>query len=149
MVEEWVRTDYRSFLRQLGAETTDATTDRTEHLHDRNMVGHLTGNAQSIYGSVAHAAAMQQMLQVFPDMHVNTPYPIQFGKGDWITGLSLLVQRLNDTIDVSAEQLQALKGHVPTAMVLFTLALVTLGALLVTVDFGPLERQLQSMQGPR
>ena len=28
---------------------------------------------------------MQQMLQVFPDMHVNTPYPIQFGKGDWIT----------------------------------------------------------------
>jgi AraC-like DNA-binding protein len=54
-------------------------------VHDRNMVAHLTGNAQPIYGSVAHAAAMQQMLQVFPDMHVNAPYPIQFGKGDWIT----------------------------------------------------------------
>jgi hypothetical protein len=28
---------------------------------------------------------MQQFLQSFPDMHVNTPYPIQFGSGDWIT----------------------------------------------------------------
>lgn len=104
-------------------------------------------------------------------------------------GLSLLMETLNDTIDVSAEQVQALKGHVPTAMVLFTLALVTLGALstgirfardksrpvflsaiyvvasvvvinmvidydrpqtgLVTIDFGPLARQLQSMQKRR
>jgi len=54
-------------------------------VHERNMVAHLTGNAQPIHGSAAHAAAMQQMLQVFPDMHVNTPYPIQFGRGDWIT----------------------------------------------------------------
>jgi hypothetical protein len=28
---------------------------------------------------------MQQILRMFPDMQVNTPYPIQFGKGDWIT----------------------------------------------------------------
>jgi hypothetical protein len=28
---------------------------------------------------------MQQLLRSFPDMHVNTPYPIQFGSGDWIT----------------------------------------------------------------
>jgi hypothetical protein len=28
---------------------------------------------------------MQQMLRIFPDMHVNLPYPIQFGSGDWIT----------------------------------------------------------------
>jgi uncharacterized membrane protein YhaH (DUF805 family) len=104
------------------------------------------------------------------------------------------METLNDTIDVSAEQLQALKGHVPTAMVVFTLALVTLGALsigvrfardrsrpvflsaiyvvasavvivvasavvinmvvdydrpqagLVTIDFSPLARQLQSME---
>ncbi len=87
--------------------TSNTTTDRTTHLlalmqkgddafnardfatvdtvHDRNMVAQITGNAQPIYGSVAHAAAMQQMLRMFPDMHVNTPYPIQFGKGDWIT----------------------------------------------------------------
>ena len=28
---------------------------------------------------------MQQMLRIFPDMHVQTPYAIQFGSGDWIT----------------------------------------------------------------
>jgi hypothetical protein len=49
------------------------------------MVAHITGSAQPIYGSEAHAAAMQQMLRPFPDMHVNTPYPIRFGGGDWIT----------------------------------------------------------------
>ena len=27
---------------------------------------------------------MQQILQLFPDTYVNTPYPIHFG-GDWIT----------------------------------------------------------------
>lgn len=43
-------------------------------VHDRSMVAHITGNAQPIYGSEAHAAAMQ-----------HTPYPIQFGSGDWIT----------------------------------------------------------------
>jgi hypothetical protein len=54
-------------------------------VHHPKMVAHITGNAQPIYGSVAHAAAMQQMLKTFPDMHVYTPYPIQFGSGDWIT----------------------------------------------------------------
>jgi SnoaL-like polyketide cyclase len=41
--------------------------------------------AEPIYGSQAHSAAMQQFLKSFPDMHVNTPYPVQFGSGDWIT----------------------------------------------------------------
>ena len=54
-------------------------------VHHPNMIAHVTGNAQPIYGRKAHAAAMQQMLRIFPDMHVNTPYPIQFGSGDWIT----------------------------------------------------------------
>ena len=54
-------------------------------IHHPDMVAYITGNAQPIYGRVAHAAAMQQMLRIFPDMHVNTPYPIQFGSGDWIT----------------------------------------------------------------
>ena len=57
-------------------------------VHHPDMVAHITGNAQPIYGSVAHAAAMQQMLRIFPDMHVYTPYPIQFGSGDWITVIS-------------------------------------------------------------
>ena len=54
-------------------------------VHHPDMVAHITGNAQPIYGRVAHAAAMQQMLQIFPDINVHTPYPIQFGSGDWIT----------------------------------------------------------------
>jgi len=50
-------------------------------------------------------------------------------------GLSLLVQALNDTIDVSAEQLQALTAHVPTEIVVLTLVLVTLGALSLGLRF--------------
>ena len=54
-------------------------------IHHPDMVAHITGNAEPIYGREAHAAAMGQMLRIFPDMHVHTPYPIQFGSGDWIT----------------------------------------------------------------
>jgi hypothetical protein len=50
-------------------------------------------------------------------------------------GLSLLMQTLNDTIDVSAEQLQALTTHVPIAVVVLTLVLVTLGALSLGLRF--------------
>ena len=58
-------------------------------IHHPDMVAFITGNAQPIYGRVAHAAAMQQMLRIFPDVHVhNDPYPIQFGTGDWITVVS-------------------------------------------------------------
>jgi len=88
-------------------QTTTHNTSRTAHLlalmkkgddafnsrdfaavdavHHPDMVAHITGNAQPIYGKKAHAAAMQQMLRIFPNMHVYTPYPIQFGSGDWIT----------------------------------------------------------------
>ena len=54
-------------------------------VHHPDMVAHVTGLAEPIYGSQAHSAAMQQFLRSFPDMHVNTPYPVQFGSGDWIT----------------------------------------------------------------
>ncbi len=50
-------------------------------------------------------------------------------------GLSLLMQTLNDTIDVSAEQLQALTTHVPTIVVELTVALVLLGALSLGLRF--------------
>ena len=49
------------------------------------MVAFITGLAEPVYGREAHAAAMQQFLRSFPDMRVDTPYPIQFGSGDWIT----------------------------------------------------------------
>jgi ketosteroid isomerase-like protein len=88
------------------ATTTD-TTGRTAHLlelmtegddafnardfetvdavHHPDMVAFITGLAEPVYGRDAHRAAMRQFLRSFPDMHVNTPYPIQFGSGDWIT----------------------------------------------------------------
>ena len=88
------------------ASTTDSTS-RTEHLlalmtkgddlfnardwqalddvHHPDMIAHIPGSAEPIYGAKAHSAAMQQFVRTFPDMHVNTPYPIQFGSGDWIT----------------------------------------------------------------
>jgi SnoaL-like polyketide cyclase len=54
-------------------------------VHHPDMIAYIPGSAKPIYGSKAHSAAMQQFLRSFPDMHVNTPYPIQFGSGDWIT----------------------------------------------------------------
>jgi len=57
-----------------------------DQVHHPDMVAHITGNAEPIYGRKAHAAAMQQLLRMFPDMHVySDPYPIQFGSGNWIT----------------------------------------------------------------
>jgi ketosteroid isomerase-like protein len=55
-------------------------------VHHPDMVVHMPGNGQPIFGREAHAAAMQGMFRIFPDVHVNNdPYPIQFGSGDWIT----------------------------------------------------------------
>jgi hypothetical protein len=55
-------------------------------VHHRDMVAYITGLAEPVYGKEAHSAAMQQMLRIFPDIHVySDPYPIQFGSGDWIT----------------------------------------------------------------
>jgi len=49
------------------------------------MIAFIPGSAQPIYGRAAHAAAMRQLIRIFPDIRVQTPYPIQFGDGDWIT----------------------------------------------------------------
>jgi len=54
-------------------------------VHHPEMVAYIPGSAQPIHGNVAHAAAMQQLIRIFPDIHVETPYPVQFGNGDWIT----------------------------------------------------------------
>jgi len=56
-----------------------------EAVHHPDMIAHVTGSAEPIYGRQAHAAAMQQLVRMFPDIRVHTPYPIQFGSGDWIT----------------------------------------------------------------
>ena len=59
--------------------------EAVDAVHHPDMIAFITGLAEPVYGREAHAAAMQQFLRSFPDMHVKTPYPIQFGSGDWIT----------------------------------------------------------------
>src|SRR5438067_13886513 len=56
-----------------------------EAVHHPDMVAHVTGSADPIYGRDAHGAAMQELVWMFPDIRVHTPYPVQFGSGDWIT----------------------------------------------------------------
>ena len=56
-----------------------------DEVHHPDMIAHIPGSAEPIYGREAHGAAMQQLVRMFPDIRVHTPYPIQFGDGDWIT----------------------------------------------------------------
>src|SRR6201995_2976764 len=52
-------------------------------VHHPDMIAYISGLAEPVYGKEAHAAAMQQFLRIFPDMHVyRDPYPIQFGRGN-------------------------------------------------------------------
>ncbi len=54
--------------------------------HHPDIIAHIMGIPDPILGRVAHAAMIQQMIRMFPNIHVhNDPYPIQFGSGDWIT----------------------------------------------------------------
>ena len=56
-----------------------------EGVHHPDMIAFIPGSAEPIYGRDAHGAAMQQLVRMFPDVRVHTPYPIQFGGDDWIT----------------------------------------------------------------
>ena len=56
-----------------------------EDVHNPDMIAYMTGSADPIYGRAAHGAAMQQLVEMFPDVRVHTPYPIQFGGDNWIT----------------------------------------------------------------
>ncbi|HEX3368306.1 MAG TPA: hypothetical protein VHS56_01915 [Candidatus Cybelea sp.] len=62
-------------------------------------------------------------------------------------GRSLLMTTLNDTIDLSAEQLNALTHHVPTAVDGLTLALVLLGALLIGFGFARANANVRILAG--
>jgi len=80
------RTAHRLELMTKGDDAFNARDfEAVDAVHHPDMVAFITGLAEPVYGREAHAAAMQQFLRSFPDMHVDTPYPIQFGSGDWIT----------------------------------------------------------------
>ena len=59
--------------------------ETVDTVHHPDMIAYIPGSGEPIYGAQAHAAAMQQLVRMFPDIRVHTPYPIQFGSGDWIT----------------------------------------------------------------
>jgi len=55
-------------------------------VHHPDMIAHISGSAEPLFGRTAHVAAMEQFFRMFPDVHVaNDPYPVRFGSGDWIT----------------------------------------------------------------
>ena len=56
-----------------------------DDVHHADMIAFIPGSADPIYGRKAHGAAMQQLVRMFPDVRVHTPYPIQFGGDNWIT----------------------------------------------------------------
>jgi hypothetical protein len=83
-------TNRTTYLLALMKKGDDAFNSRDfaamDEIHHPDMITYITGLAEPIYGRTAHAAAMKQMLRIFPDVHVyNDPYPIHFGSGDWIT----------------------------------------------------------------
>lgn len=80
------RTEHLLALMAHGDDLFDAREwDDLESVHHPDMIAYMTGDADPIYGRKAHGAAMRQLVQMFPDVRVHTPYPTQFGCGDWIT----------------------------------------------------------------
>ena len=43
-----------------------------DDVHHPDMIAHIPGSAEPIYGREAHGAAMQQLVRMFPDIHVHT-----------------------------------------------------------------------------
>src|ERR1700685_326218 len=84
---ETSRTTHLLALMKQGDDAfNDRDVEAMNAIHHPDMIAYVTGNADPIYGSAAHAAMVQQMFRIFPDVHVaNDPYPVQFGSGDWIT----------------------------------------------------------------
>lgn len=83
-------TDRTTRLLALMKQGDDAFNDRDvaamKAVHHPDMVAHVTGSVEPLRGEPAHAAAMAEMFRIFPDVRVvNDPYPVQFGRGDWIT----------------------------------------------------------------
>ena len=80
------RTDHVLALMAKGDELFNARDwEALEPIHHPDMIAHIPGSAEPIYGREAHGAAMKQLVRMFSDIRVHIPYPIQFGDGDWIT----------------------------------------------------------------
>jgi hypothetical protein len=78
------RTKHLLALLTRGDDLFNARDWRALDEHHPDMIAFIPGSAEPIYGREAHGAAMQQLVRMFPDVRVHTPYPIQFGGDDWI-----------------------------------------------------------------
>jgi hypothetical protein len=86
MTDSTTRTERLLALMTKGDDLFNARDwDALEAVHHPDMVAHVTGAADPIYGRDAHGEAMKELVGMFPDIRVHIPYPIQFGSGDWIT----------------------------------------------------------------
>ena len=45
---------------------------------------------------------MPQLIRTFPDLHVHTPYPIQFGSRDWITVITNVTGTFTEEMTAAA-----------------------------------------------
>ena len=78
-----------------------------EDVHHPDMIAFIPGSAEPIYGREAHGAAMQQLVRMFPDVRVHTPYPIQWRRLDhrghqrhWdVHGRDDSARRQSDSVD--------------------------------------------------
>ena len=76
------RTEHLLALMTMGDDLFNARDwGALEVVHHPDMIAHIPGSAEPIYGREPHGAAMQQLVRTFPDIRVHTPYPIQFGGG--------------------------------------------------------------------
>ncbi|HVN69042.1 MAG TPA: hypothetical protein VMU38_05285 [Candidatus Binatia bacterium] len=117
----WLRAD------QLGARTATFRRILTEYTQER-LTAYSTPSAPALYARTIRESDDDQAQMWEIASSALRAHPTDLG-------LSLLMQTLNDTIDVSAEQLQALTIHVPTAVVVLTLVLVALGSLSLGLRF--------------
>ena len=46
-----------------------------DEVHHPDMIAHIPGSAEPIYGREAHGAAMKQLVRMFPDIRVHTTAP--------------------------------------------------------------------------
>src|SRR6266511_692087 len=76
--QETSRTEHLRALKTKGDDLFNARDwQALDEVHHPDMIAHVTGSAEPIYGREAHGAAMQQLVRMFPDIRVHTPYPIQ------------------------------------------------------------------------
>jgi hypothetical protein len=119
----WLRAD------QLSA--ADAVTFRRilKAYTAERLQAYSTPNAPSLYARVLRDSAQQQdeMWRIASTALREQPTML---------GRSLLMETLNDTIDVSSEQLTALTQHVPTPVILLTFLLVILGSICIGLQLG-------------